>query len=156
MLLFQTAFIVGFYLLHPTHRPKNAARPRAQTGWKSILERVFTKRLCHRFWAPILWCDFLWTEKDIVYQAWRFNKKKIIHNLVRSSDCLLYSALMIFRVVNNASLKCIARWYYLFTMFLFICGHCVSYIHVFIMITNKRAKYTSCFRSHSNLFIWKK
>lgn len=29
------------------------------------------------------------------------------------------------------------------------CGHCVSYIHVSIMITNKQENNTSCFRSHS-------
>lgn len=60
----------------------------------------------------------------------------------KSQPCTFIRLFIVFsiRVVNNASLKCIARWYYLFTMFLFICGHCVSYIHVFIMITNKQAK----------------
>lgn len=60
----------------------------------------------------------------------------------KSQPCTFIQLFIVFsiRVVNNASLICIARWYYLFTMFLFICGHCVSYIHVFIMITNKQAK----------------
>lgn len=103
--LHLTSALCSFYFnVRRIEIGQNAARQRAQTGWKSFGWELYKKTLSRVLSPkPVMWL-FVDRWKDFV-KAWKF------HYLVRSSNCLLYSALMmIFRVVCDASLLCIARW----------------------------------------------
>lgn len=128
----------------------NAACITAQTGWESrIFEREFTKRLCHRLWAPNLWCDFLWTVKrryPYRPKAWRKNKILFFPQIlyVRSSNCLLYIQRWWWPFVLVPK-SCIAQWYIgfvydcslLFFFYFFFLSPLCNLIYMYLIMIRK-------------------
>lgn len=107
---------------------QNAAWPTAQTEMKVVLEENLQKDSATGFEPQTCGVTFCGLEKDIVDRP----EPNFTILYVHPTVCLLYSALItIFRVVNNASLPCVAQWYYLFTMFHFLWPLCILYTCIY-------------------------